>query len=114
VRVLTGRAVVAATPKQAGVHLQLDDGSARHVDHVLLGTGYRVDIAHYTFLAPALLAAIRRTDGYPALDRGFESAVPGLHFLGAPAAHSFGPLMRFVAGTDFAAVALCRRVLGKL
>ena len=30
-----------------------------------------------------------------------ESSVPGLHFLGAPAAWSFGPTMRFVAGGWF-------------
>jgi len=38
--------------------------------------------------------------------------VPGLHFLGAPAALSYGPLMRFVAGTGYASAALaafCRR-----
>ena len=27
-----------------------------------------------------------------------ESSVPGLHFIGAPAAWSFGPIMRFVSG----------------
>ena len=29
---------------------------------------------------------------------GLESSVPGLHFTGAPAAWSFGPIMRFVSG----------------
>jgi hypothetical protein len=32
--------------------------------------------------------------------------VPGLHFLGAPAAASFGPLMRFVSGAGYAARAV--------
>ena len=31
-------------------------------------------------------------------------------FLGAPAAYSFGPLVRFVAGTEFAARALARSI----
>ncbi len=37
-----------------------------------------------------------------------ESSVPGLHFLGAPAARSFGPLMRFVAGGWYGAESLTR------
>jgi hypothetical protein len=36
------------------------------------------------------------------LTRHFETSSPGLHIVGAPAAWAFGPLMRFVAGSDFA------------
>jgi hypothetical protein len=108
VRVTGGRHVTEATRSNGRVTLRLDDGTAREVDHVLLATGYRVDIARYRFLAPALVEQIRRVDGYPELDTGFESSVPGLHFIGAPATHSFGPLVRFVAGTEFAARALVR------
>lgn len=49
--------------------------------------------------------------GYPPLDSGFESSLAGLHFLGATAARTFGPLVRFVAGTQFASQALTRRIL---
>jgi hypothetical protein len=66
---------------------------------VLLGTGYQVSIARYRFLAPELVQAIRTVNGYPVLGRGFESSVPGLYFVGATAAYSFGPLCRFVIGT---------------
>jgi hypothetical protein len=44
------------------------------------------------------------------LDPSYQSSIPGLHFVGAPAAWSFGPLMRFVAGTGFAARALSRGI----
>jgi hypothetical protein len=74
---------------------------------VLLGTGYRVDITRYRFLAE-LLDAIQRVGGYPVLGRGFESSVPRLHFLGAPAAWSFGPIMRFVSGSWYSCRALAR------
>jgi hypothetical protein len=40
--------------------------------------------------------------------------VRGLHFLGAPAVHSFGALVRFVSGTDFAARALDRSIAADL
>jgi hypothetical protein len=80
---------------------------------VLLATGYRVDVALYDFLAPELLKTVRRVDGYPLLGPGFESSLPGLHFLGAPAARSFGPVCRFVSGTPYTARALARRIAGK-
>lgn len=111
VRLTVGHSVSSAITSGSEVKVKLDDGSERSVDHILLGTGYRVNIALYQFLSKSLVSAIRQVDGYPQLDSGFESSVPGLHFLGAPAAWSFGPLMRFVAGVDFASRALVRRVL---
>jgi len=70
---------------------------------VLLGTGYRIDIARPGLFAPDVLAAIARREGAPVLSAGFESSIPGLHFVGASAVGSFGPLMRFTAGTPYAA-----------
>jgi hypothetical protein len=101
VRITLGRCVRSATPKGEHLSLVLDDGSERRADHLLFGTGYRIDIAHYSFLATGLVSNIARNHGYPILSCGFESSVPGLHFIGAPAAYSFGPLLRFVAGTGY-------------
>ncbi len=106
VRTETGRFVVSAVPAGDRLNLKLDDGSKRIVEHVLLGTGYRVDIEQYRFLSQELLASIQKVDGYPQLNRGFESSVRGLYFVGAPAAWSFGPLMRFVAGAEFTSRAI--------
>ena len=74
------------------------------VDHVIAATGYRVDLANFDFLDDTLLASIERVpgSGSPALDASFESSVPGLFFTGLPAAATFGPVLRFVCGTDFA------------
>jgi hypothetical protein len=96
------------------VTLRLADGSSRTVDHVLVGTGYRVDVRRYPFLERGLAASIAVADGgYPVLGPGLESSVPGLHFMGAAAAHSFGPIMRFVVGTWYSAPAVARRVAGR-
>jgi len=99
------REVVAVDPDG---EVLFADGQRTVVDHVLLGTGYQVDLARYPFLASGLLAQVRRAGGYPLLRRGFETSVPGLHVLGAPAAWTYGPLMRFVAGTAFTAGHLAR------
>jgi glycine/D-amino acid oxidase-like deaminating enzyme len=114
VRFTTGRTVTSASPNGGRVTLELSDGTNRHVDHVLLATGYRVDIARYPFIGRTLLPMIHQISGYPQLDAEFQSSVPGLHFLGAPAAWSFGPLMRFVAGTEFTSLALTRGILRRV
>ena len=112
VSMTTGRTIIAAKPMGDRLSIRLDDGSKRVVDHVLCATGYRIDISRYDFLAPELVAAVRCRSGYPELVPGMESSVPGLHFLGAPAALSLGPLMRFVSGTAYAARALKHSVTG--
>ena len=111
VRVHTDRCVMQAQTKGDRLHLSLNDGSDRVVDHVILATGYRVNIRLYDFLSPRVLERLDIVDGYPRLNFGLESSLPGLHFLGAPAAWSFGPLLRFIAGTEFASRALTRRIV---
>jgi cation diffusion facilitator CzcD-associated flavoprotein CzcO len=111
VRVTAGCTVRDAQPAGTGVSLRLDTGASLEVDHVLLATGYWVDISKYRMLAPELLHRVDCVDGSPVLSAGFESSVPGLHFVGSSAVASFGPLMRFVAGTAYAAPALARAVV---
>ena len=108
VKLTTQRSVLQARAFGDEVHLKLDDGSERRVDHVVLGTGYRVDLSRYDFLPQGLTRDIQLFDGYPKLASGFRSSIPGLHFIGATAARSFGPLLYFVAGTEFASRELVR------
>jgi hypothetical protein len=111
VRLTTGCRVLEAVPTGEGLRLRLSDSSERLVDHLLLATGYRVDVARLEFLSADLVHTLATRRGLPRLSKGFESSVPGLHFVGAPAAESFGPIMRFVAGTMYAARAVRQRVL---
>jgi hypothetical protein len=105
----TGREVASAAVVPDGVLLRLNgDGpgpSELTVDHVLAATGYRLDIDATRFLAPGLREALVRVPGTrgPRLTSDFESSVPGLYFTGNLAAPAFGPMMRFVVGTQFAA-----------
>ena len=108
-----GREVLEAARRNGRIVLRLTGGQSREVDHVVLGTGFHVDVRRYGFLAPELERALRLVDGSPVLGTGLESSVPGLHFVGAPAGRTFGPVMRFVVGTAYAAPALARHVLGR-
>ena len=107
VRCNTGRTILAARALGDRIALDLDSGE-RVFDRVLLGTGYRVDIARLGILAPQLLDRIVRTDGSPVLRPGFESSVPKLHFVGSYAVKTFGPLLRFIAGAPYAAQAVAQ------
>ena len=108
-----GRKVLSAARRNGRVVLSLTGGESREVDHVVLATGFHVDLRRYDFLASELLQSLRLADGSPVLGTGLESSLPGLHFVGAPAAYTFGPVMRFVVGTAYAALALARHALGR-
>jgi cation diffusion facilitator CzcD-associated flavoprotein CzcO len=81
----------------------LSDRTRLTADHVLLATGYRVDINRLTMLHPSLLAEIKTDRAIPILSHWFESNVPGLYFVGITSLRAFGPLYRFVAGCGAAA-----------
>lgn len=113
VPITLGRKVISAASTAGKLRLCLDDGTERLVDHALLATGFRVDVSRYPFLARSLVRQLQTTAGFPTLTRGLESSVPGLHFLGKPACWSFGPLLGFVSGAEFASTELVRFVTGK-
>lgn len=106
VPITLGRKVVSATEAGSQLRLRLDNGDERLVDHALLATGFKVDVSKYPFLPESLTQQLRTVNGFPILGRGLESSVPGLHFLGKPAAWSFGPLLGFVSGAEFASTEL--------
>jgi FAD-dependent urate hydroxylase len=110
-----GRTILAAKRDGDGIALTLDNATKRF-DHVLLATGYRIDVDKMGLLASKLREKIVRHGGVPVLNSGFESSVPGLHFVGAASVASFGPLLRFIAGSGFAARRItraARRGLGR-
>ena len=100
-----GRSITGARASANRVALDLDRGEATF-DHIILGTGYRVDVSRLGMLSPRLLQNLSCVQGSPVLRGGFESSVPKLHFVGSYAVGSFGPLLRFIAGAPFAARAV--------
>jgi thioredoxin reductase len=94
------------------LHLQTHLGEARTVlaDHVVAATGYRPDLRRLAFFDAPLREQIAAVEHTPVLSPHFESSVPGLYFVGPVAANSFGPLMRFMYGAEYAARRLGRRL----
>lgn len=110
IRITTDTGIQSARETASELCVALEDGTERRVDHLIAATGYRIDISQYPFLAPNLLARINRVDGSPKLTKAYESSVRGLYFVGAPAAASMGPGMRFVSHSGMAATAVTRHL----
>ncbi len=110
VRISYGRRIISAQENSHGVEVVLDDGDRRQADHLLLGTGYKMNVREYPFLSPQVALSLDVVDGHPRLGRGLESSIPGLHFSGAPAYWSFGPTMRFVVSTAYTGPAIAERI----
>ncbi|MGH6822160.1 MAG: FAD-dependent oxidoreductase [Methylocella sp.] len=81
-------------------------------DHVIAATGYRTDLRRLRFLSDSIRTHIRQFAHSPVLSANFESSVRDLYFLGLATSMSFGPVMRFVFGSDFAARRLSRHLSG--
>jgi thioredoxin reductase len=88
----------------------VNSGESRWIetDHVIAATGYKVDLQRLSFLSSGLQADIRSVEQAPVLSTSFESNVKGLYFVGAAAAPSFGPLLRFAYGAGYTARRLSR------
>ena len=113
---LLGHSVQRAEVKDGKICLtvQAQDGTQRELraDHVIAATGYRVDLERLTFVSSPIRSKIATLGGTPALSSTCESSIPGLYFVGIAAANSFGPVMRFAFGADFAARTVTK-ALGK-
>jgi len=107
IRVLPAREILGARENASGVDIELGRVGAQieyfRADHIVAATGYRPDIHRLPMLSPELLAEVTLIEGSPRLSATFESSASGLYFTGASAAYTFGPMLRFVCGADFAA-----------
>ncbi|PYQ11159.1 MAG: dimethylaniline monooxygenase [Acidobacteria bacterium] len=105
-----GQTVLKMEVVEGKVEAAISDGETLRADHVILATGYKVDIGRLTMVHPSLREEIRTDGGIPVLNRWFESTVPGLYFVGLTSLPAFGPLFRFVAGCGAAARRVARAV----
>jgi len=97
------RTVAALEVAHGKLAVTISEGAKVSADHILLATGYTVDISKLTMIHPSLRAEIKTDKAIPILSHRFESSVPGLYFVGLTSLRTFGPLYRFVAGCGAAA-----------
>jgi cation diffusion facilitator CzcD-associated flavoprotein CzcO len=97
---------------QVRLVLRQDGRQDRHIDadHVIAATGYKASVSRLAFIDESLRTRLLKVDQAPQLNRHFESSVQGLYFIGAAAANSFGPLLRFAYGAKFAAKRMAARL----
>jgi FAD-dependent urate hydroxylase len=114
VPVLGGHTLRGAEADGGRLRLRLEREDGRVVEctteHLIAGTGYRVDLGRLPFLSERLRARLRLVEQAPLLSPAFEASAPGLYFIGLASAYSMGPMMRFVYGADYTA----RRLVGSL
>jgi thioredoxin reductase len=114
--ILTSHAVRSAAEGSDGVRLGLSarDGSSRELaaDHVIAATGYQPDLTRLSFLDARLRSQLKTVVGTAAVGPDYQSSSPGLYFIGPAVAPTFGPVMRFVYGSDHAASTVARRLAG--
>lgn len=111
VHITPNTSIERAVEQGEGAILKLSDGSNREVDHIVLGTGYKVDLRALPFLTPSVMQGVQIHNGSPLLNEWFESSIPRLYYVGAPAGFAFGPLCRFVVGSKVAARQIARHAV---
>ena len=72
-------------------------------DAIVVATGFQTSIDNLSFLSSKIKSIITQTHGSPLLNKYFESTCPGLYFAGGIAEASFGPALRFIIGSHYAA-----------
>jgi thioredoxin reductase len=113
-----GRSISKAWDRGGRAHLTLTGTvgktEALVVDHIISATGYRTDMRRVPFLSHEIRTAVAPFGPQPILSDSFETPVPGLFVAGPAAMSSFGPLMRFMVGAEFAAPRVAAHLERKL
>jgi len=96
------------------VRLQLAANDGRECElrpeHIIAATGFRIDLDRLPYLSSDVRSQLKSVNNTPLLSANFESSLHGLFFVGAIAANSLGPVMRFAAGANFAARQISSRL----
>jgi thioredoxin reductase len=90
-------ALVACDVRPSGdLAVQLSNGQTLTVDHVILATGYKVQIDRVPLLVQGnVLDRLSASNGFPVLDEHFQTNVSGLFITSMAATQDFGPFCAF-------------------
>jgi lysine/ornithine N-monooxygenase len=93
------------------LQVTLSNGVTMNLDHVILATGYKVDVARIPFLIKGnILPRLQTLNGFPALDDHLESNIPGLFFTSMCATHDFGSFFGFTVSVRASATLIGARL----
>ncbi|MDA9432226.1 NAD(P)-binding domain-containing protein [Bradyrhizobium sp. CCBAU 51627] len=114
VPILLGQTVRGAGTRSGKAVLCVNerDGRSRDLvaEHIIAATGYRFVARSLPFISGSLLRDLRCVDDVPELSPSFESSIPGLYFTGLASAYNFGPVMRFLCGSQYTAERISRHI----
>jgi thioredoxin reductase len=105
---ILGSGIANVSAHNGRVHLALENGRQVECDHVIAATGYAIDFQRLPFLGESLRGRIALVNDSPEVSPAFETSLKGLYAIGPLAMQNFGPLLRFMAGAEFAAPFLSR------
>jgi FAD-dependent urate hydroxylase len=100
------------TEVEDGLRLRLSGGERLEVDAVVFACGYRADLARVPYL-DGVIDQIELAEGFPVLDEGMGTSLPGLYVTGFSATRDFGPFFGFVKGSPAAGTLIVRDLLAR-
>jgi len=93
----------------------LNNGSEVIVDHIILATGYKVDISQVPFISNGnMMSILSIHNGFPVLDEHFQSNLPGLFITSMPASNDFGPFFGFTISARTSATLIGKELMKNL
>ena len=88
----------------------LSSGDRLTFDDIVFATGYKADLPSVPYLEE-LAGGLEVVDGFPTLDKAFQSSIPGLYVAGFASTRDFGPFFGFTKGCPAAAKLIVDDVL---
>lgn len=105
----SSRVVACKELPTGALEVKLDIGERLTVDHIILATGYKVNMENVPFLAAGnILSKLKTEEGSPVLDENFQSNIPGLFITSMAATRDFGNFFAFTVSAVASA-----RIIGK-
>jgi hypothetical protein len=96
------------------VAVKVDNGQTLLVDHLILATGFEVQIQRVPFLGQGnILPKLDIKNGFPLLDERFRTNLPGLFITSMAATQNFGPFFAFTLAARTSAKLIGQAIAGR-
>lgn len=97
------------------MEIKLDTGVTLIVDHIVLATGYKVNMDNMPFLKEGnILSLLHTEDGHPVLDEKLQTNIPGLFVTSMAATRDFGLFFAFTVSVNASAKIIGSAVMKSL